>query len=344
MHLIMYKRIRKELLLFLLLIMFGTSCSEMRENTTEKEVTVTLKLSGDFNVDVTQDPLTKASSNDAYGINVYYDKQGDGKTDDVYAYGLFDNIAAMTITLLSGHKYKFTCALVKDAKNTLFYGQAFGSSYSGYAYPFQTTSSGSTPIGNRFIINESNIYLSGLGSGEVHLKSISSPSSSNATSYASVNRFYGETDQYEPVPNGTVDIFLKRVVFGARFIVTGVQNGSVTISCSPIFNKTVTSDYYGPETIYSFNNPYDCWKNETPLSFNVKVDYTSNRGGTLWNLSKTQSVTFRRNIMTTITINLTHDLSDASFVFSEEPFGDENIITIGINTDGLIDIIVNPND
>ncbi|MCR5710497.1 MAG: hypothetical protein K6G79_08460 [Bacteroidales bacterium] len=329
------------------LVFVLTGCSDLTKSqlTQEKEIAVTLNLKGDFDVEVTQNPLTKATSTDAYGINVYYDKESDGVTNDVYAYGLFDNVAAMTITLLSGHKYKFTCALIKDAKNVLYYGQAFGNSYSGYAYPFQTTSSGSTQLGNRFIINENNIYLSGLGSGGVHLKSNSSPTSSNATTHACVNRFYGETDQYEPVQNGTVDIYLKRVIFGAKFVVTGVQNGSVNVSCSPLINSTFTSDYTGPERIFSFADPYNCWKNETPETWTVSIDYTSDRGGTLWNLSKSQSVTFKRNVLTTVYINLTLDLSDASFILStEEPFGDDNDITIGINTDGLIDIIVNPND
>lgn len=311
-------------------------------------MTVALKLSGDFSVDVTQDPLTKASSNDAYGINVYYDKEGDGATNDVYAYGLFDNVAAMTITLLSGHKYKFTCGLVKDAKTVLYFGQAFSNAYSGYAYPFQTTSSGSTQIGNRFIIG-SGVSLSGIGAGGVHLKNNTSPSSSNSTQYASINRFYGETDQYEPVPNGTVDIYLKRVVFGAKFVVNGVQEGSVRVACGDFYNRTYSEDDLGTEIIYTFLNPYDCWNwekinpNQTSsFSATCSIAYTSNRGGTLWNLDTSQSITFKRNVMTTVTINLSPDLSGANFILTEEPMGDDNDINIGINTSGLIDIIVNP--
>ena len=323
----------------------------MTESSTEKEVIVALKLLGDFNVDITQDPLTKASSDDAYGINVYYDKESDGVTNDVYAYGLFDNVAAMSITLLSGHKYKFTCGLIKNAKNILYFGQAFNNSYSGYAYPFQTTSSGSTRVENRFIINESNIYLSGISGGNVHLKSNSSPSSSNATHHASVNRFYGETDQYVPVPNGTVDIYLKRVIFGAKFVISGVQEGSAQVTCGDFFSNTYTSDDSGLETIYTFTSPYTCWKYEEDYpgetyssAANVTINYTSDRGGTLWNLSNSQSVTFKRNVMTTVYINLNPDLSGAQFTLTEEPMGDDNDIYIGIDGNTLIDINVNPND
>ena len=325
--------------------------SLINENGVTKPVTVSLNLKGEFDVEVTQDPLTKAASNDAYGINVYYDKESDGVTNDVFAYGLFDNVPAMTITLLSGHKYRFACALIKDAKNGLYYGQAFGNSYSGYAYPFQTSSSGSTQVGNRFIINENNIYLSGIGSGGAHLKATSSPSTSNATNYASVNRFYGETDQYTPVPNGTVEIYLKRVVFGAKFVVNGVREGSVNVTCCNFYNRTYTTNDTGTETIYTFSNPYECcnWEKSNPIqthsvSANCSIAYTSDRGGTLWNLSNSQSITFKRNVMTTVTINLSPDFSGAMLTMTEEPLDDDNDINIGINGNSLIDITVNPNN
>lgn len=346
---------KKAIISLFLISVIMISCSDSGQFVLaddEGSVTVALKLTGDYGLEVTQDPLTKATSTDAYGINVYYDRESDGVTNDVYAYGLFDNIPDMSITLLSGHKYRFACALIKDAKNVLYYGQAFNNSYSGYAYPFQISTSGSTQLGNRFIINESNIYLSGIGAGGVHLKATTSPSTSNATNYASVNRFYGETDQYTPVPNGTVDIYLKRVVFGAKFVVNGVQEGSVNVTCGSFYNRTYATNDSGTETIYTFSNPYDCWnweKNNSNQTYSLaatcSIAYTSDRGGTLWNLSNnSQSITFKRNVMTTVTINLTPDLSGAYFTMTEEPLGADNDINIGINGNTLIDITVNPNN
>lgn len=341
-------------LALLLPLILGVSClknTNELQHEGEKTFTVALKLSGDYGLEMEQDPLTKAASNDAYGINVYYDREGDGKTDDVYAYGLFDNVPAMSITLISNHKYRFACGLVKDAKNVLYYGQAFGNTFSGYAYPFRTNASGSTQLGNVFLINETNTYLSGIGAGGVHLKANTAPSTGNATQYASINRFYGETDQYVPVPNGTVDIYLKRVVFGARFVVSGLQEGSAQVKAGNFYNRTYTANDAGTETIYTFENPYTCWNweksnTDTPYSFapTVSVTYTSNRGGTLWNLSKNQTVTFKRNVMTTVNINLTPDLSGATFTITEEPMDDDNDIYIGIDGNTLIDIDVNPNN
>ncbi len=306
-------------------------------------VTVSLNLTGEFDVDVSQEPLTKAATSyDVYGINVYYDKDGDGTTDDIYAYGVFDNVADMSITMLSNHKYKVCCTLIKNGRNTLYFGQAFDNAYTGYAYPFQTKASGSTLLNNKFIIGTST-YLSGIKSGKAHIKATTSPSADNATPNASVNRFYGETDQYEPVPNGTIEVYLKRVVFGAKFVVSGVKEGTLQVTCGEFFDKTYSKDDSGSENIYSFTDIYTCWQKETPITFTLSFKYTSDRG-TLWDISQTQSISFKRNVMTTVNITLKPDLSGGLFDLTEEPLDADNDINIGINTDGLIDINVNPSE
>ena len=339
----------KKIFLYLTIFLTGASmlgsCQKSKNTAgpAGEPVTVSLKVSGEFEVEVTQDPITKATTSyDAYGINIYYDKEGDGTTNDIYAYGLFDNVADMCITMLSNHKYRVCCTLVKDARKTLYFGQAFNNAYSGYAYPFQTNSSGSTLLNNKFIIGTTT-YFSGMSSGKAHIITTTSPSSSNATPNASINRFYGETDQYEPVPNGTIEIYLKRVVFGAKFVVNGVKEGTLQVTCGDFFNKTYTADDAGAENIYSFTDTYTCWQKETPLALSIGFTYISDRGS-LWKISQSQDITFKRNVMTTVDITLKPDLSGGLFDFEEEPMDDDNDINIGINTDGLIDIIVNPNE
>lgn len=322
------------------------SCSKKAEEIVPEgeKVVVSLNVTGDFDVDVTQDPITRAGSgNDAYGINVYYDKEGDNTTNDLYAYGLFDNVADMSITLLSNHKYRVVCSLVKDAKTTLYYGQAFNNAYSGYCYPFQTNTSNSTLVGNQFIIG-TGTYFTGIGSGNAHLATTTSPSTTNSSAYArGVNRFYGETDQYEPVPNGTIDVYLKRTVFGAQFVVSGLQEGTATITCGDFYNTTVSADTEGQQYLYTFPDVRGVWQNDLPHVATATVTYTSNRGS-LWNITQTKNIQFKRNVMTTVNVQLSPDLSGFIFQLEEEGLGDENDINMGINTDGLIDIIVNPNN
>ena len=314
-----------------------TSCSKTSDSKKEEGemMKVKLNLAGDFDVDVSQDPLTRAeSSTDAYAINVTYDN---GK----YAYGLFDNVGDMTITLLSNHTYTFECTLIKDARNTLFFGQAFNNTYSGYAYPFQTNSSNSTMITNSFVVG-SGTYFTGFNNGSAHMASTTSPSTSNAMSYPNTNRFYGKTTNYEPVHNGVINIYLKRAVFGARFVVSGLQEGSLSLQCGDFFSRTVTADgTYG--RLYTFTNPATVAMNDTPLVATLTANYSSSRGS-LWNLTQTQDIQFKRNVWTTVYVQLNPDLSAATFTVTEEEMGEDNIINMGINTDGLIDIIVNPED
>lgn len=330
------------------LMLWGSSCqkSDIVKDDGE-QITVSLNLDRDFDVTVDQDPITKATSNDVYGINVLWDAEGDGTINDYYAYGLFDNVQDMQITLLSHHKYSFYVRLVKDAKNTLFFGQAFNNSYSGFCYPFQTNSSGSTLLNNKFILGTNN-YFTGLNRGDAHLKNETSPSSSNYTRCAGINSFYGTTTDYEPIPNGTVDIYLKRYIFGVNIIINGVTNseGSLNIKCGGQYgindtnkwlDKTVTNNFELGEQIHSFA----VLSNET-FNQQIALSFTSNRGPT-WNLTQTQIIQFKRNVMTTVNITLNPDLSGALFDLVEEEL-DENDIDLGINTDGYIDIDVNPNN
>ena len=112
-------------------------------------VTVSFAVKGDITINEEPLPLSRAAgveteSTDLYGINIYYDKDKDGKINDVYGYGLFDNVADMTVSLLTGYKYKFICSLVKDGKNKILNAKATKSSsyssYAGYGAPFWKSS------------------------------------------------------------------------------------------------------------------------------------------------------------------------------------------------------------
>ena len=300
---------------------------------------ISFNFCGDINV--SQEALGRGvATDDVYGFNVYYDKEKDEVIDDLYAYGVFDNKEDMNIALLSGYKYKFECTLVKNGKKTLYYGQAFNNAYTGVCYPFQTNSAKSTMIENKFTIGTST-YLSGIKKGDAHLASVT-PTTSNANKYASVNRFYGETNNYTPTKNGQVTIDLKRVVFGAKFVITGVQEGSLTASCGNFWSKTTTIDDEGTATIYSYPDVYDCWKNESKLTETVTLKFTSDHG-ILWDLSSSTTVTFKRNVMTTVNINVSPDLSSGSFSLEVEALEeDANYIDLEINSDGVIDTPVNP--
>lgn len=338
------------------LLLLFTACTNDNDGINylveEQPESYVISLNPDAGFNVTNEASTRGTAtNDLYAINVYYDKNSDGNINTHYAYGFFDNKEDMIITLLARHKYKFECTLVKDGKNSLFYGQAFNNSYPGYAYPFQTTSSGSTLLENKFVISES-VYLPGIKSGNAHVKATTSPSTSNSTPYASVNRYYGETTDYEPVKGGKVSIYLKRTVFGAKFVIKGITKGTLTADCkigdTAIWNVTTSKDDNGTAKLYSYNDLYDCWLNESNLEGTVTISF--NVPAERWdqddiNITASQKVTFKRNVLTTVNIDVTTpDLksSGAIFKLEEEEF-EENNIDLYLTSDGTIDIIIDPN-
>ncbi|MBR3703136.1 MAG: hypothetical protein IKM12_06270 [Alistipes sp.] len=310
----------------LLLMLIVTACSEDDSASSTPPVekyTVSLALGGE--ISVTDEPMTRGTAtNHIYGINVYYDKDGDGNTDDLYGYGLFDNIEDMTIELLSNHKYKFECSLVKDGKTTLYYGpDLIFPTASGYHAPFGLSNNGRNPtlLENKFILG-TNKYFGGLWSGYTFSADIVSGN-------AGVNRFYGELADYTPTQGGVATIFLKRVVFGVKFIITGVQDETIDVF-SNFWDFSITEDYESDEKIFTFDDVRDCWKNETP--YEAKITLSS---------AGTHTVIFKRNTLTTITINLS---SPSVIHINEENWSDDNLIDLEINTDGVIDTPVVPTE
>ena len=102
----------------------------------------------------------------------------------------------------------------------------------------------------------------------------------------------------------------------------------------------MTEDYESDERIFTFYDVYDCWKNETPYNAKIKFTFTSTTGSSN-NISRTQTVTFKRNTLTTITINVS---PTSGLSITEEDWGEDNLIDLEINTDGVIDTPVVPTE
>lgn len=331
------KKMRR-IILFLLLGVFAfllSSCNkEIPKDEEQTTYVVSLNFVGD--ISVTDEPLTKGTAtNDLYGINVYYDGTEANNISDIYAYGLFDNIGDMTIPLLSGHKYKFECTLVKNGKTKLE-----SSNVGKYEAPFGQI------LQNQFIVG-SNTVMSGIKVGKSRMKG-----DATDTETPKLDRYYGETTNYVPTVGGSVVINLLRTVFGAKFIITGLVNdGTLTASCSKDANTssekywtlTTTENVEGSAIIYTFPDVYGCWANQQTYTLGgvVSTSYDSNRGA-IWDISATNNVTWKRNVLTTVTINMSPDQSGGGIVITEEAMGTDNEINVGINGDGVIDTDVEP--
>lgn len=318
------------------------SCQNLQDSKDSEPEYVTVHLG------TTGEIQTKsASTDDLYGINVYYDSSKDGNSDTHYAYGVFDNKEDMSISLLAGYTYKFECTLVKDGKTALYCGQYGGNTFSGYAKPFQTNVSASTQLSNSFVYKGTD-YLSGITSGAATVKSVSKGYEDKEI--PSIQRYYGEVSGYKPVSGGVVKIPLKKTVFGARIIINKVSEGQLKADCvinsnsETILSGVSTSKLYDSGAIlYSFPDVRDCWENETALDATVNWNFTSSAFDQ-WNQKGTKNVSFKRNALTTITVACTPDNSSGSVGLNEETIGEDNNIYLYLNSDGVIVVGVDPSE
>ena len=356
----------------------ATAGTEDTQQSVGETVNVSFAFKGDITIE--ESPLFKAAgeeteSTDLYGISVYYDKERDGNIDDVYGYGLFDNIADMNISLLTGYKYKFVCSLVKDGKNEVaynnyrfYYYSSYSSSTKGYCLPFchsyqsyeedsfdYSYDSGTpTPVGNEFILGSSS-HLTGLGKGGTNNFKAGEDTAiygyntyswdydnGGYKQYPETDRYYGETTDYVPTEGGVVSIEMKRCVFGMKLNVTGVIDGSLTIFFNDNSGSTtsyysayividgITSDYIAEENIYTFEDIYQCWSDAMRSNTYYKDMYMHivwNRGNNVTQTLETKQVSFKRNVLTTVNVNLNGASDENGFNLDIESgeMTDENV-------------------
>lgn len=315
-------------------------------------LTVSLNLAGDFSVDVTQDPLTRAAStDDTYALNVYYDKEGDGTVNDIYAYGLFDNVADMTITLLSNHKYDIYCSLIKDAKTYLSdyfsltnnglaitfdqVGPFYYYYYDGYSSEDFNNSSYYLQT-NRFFYNSNELlyYYNGVDATTTsyssksglyfELKDIREGELLKKKYPTCTDWFYGEVNKY--TPNGevaTMDIELKRVGFRLKYELSGVTDGEVTVKVynndrTFINSTTNTASYESEEQFIAFYDTYSAWLYADNYTENLTVAVVWKRGIGVTQDLGTKTIQVKRNCLNNIRIALTSDDKGAGISLNTE--------------------------
>ena len=181
--------------------------------------TVQLGFGGEW--DITYEPLTRGNdNNDLYGIQVYSAPIDENSTSTIwtpFAYGLYDDVSNVSISLLKGFKYKFEASMVVDGKNKLrLYSDGYSSPFLKYGLNYSCLN-----VTNGFIYSSAN-YISdcnkGLCDGATYLKG--EPDSYN---HPNTERYYGIFEGYVPEEssNDKVKIHMKRTSFGAKFIAQG---------------------------------------------------------------------------------------------------------------------------
>jgi hypothetical protein len=326
--------------LFILLATLGfISCSTSDDptnetTTTPKEYVISLGFSGEI-TSIEDTPLTKAVSNNLYGIQVYL-MPTNGTEYQPYAYGLFDDISNITIKLLEGYKYKFACTMVTDGKSKIAH-----SSNDGYDFPFLLF--GEHGSGPTLIIENKLI------SSKYEISSIDNGSSGLAVdrevyNRPNIDRYYGAIADYIPVENSSVSIDMKRVSFGVKIIADGLTEGSLNISLDKAPSMTITYPNTSVQDIFTFSNTYPYGMTWTQDGYTEKVSMTiswTKADGAVVPLV-TQDITFTRNKLTTITVKVKDNSINNGVDISQESasMGDGGSVTI--DTSNSDDTTVTP--
>ncbi len=308
-----------------------------------EKIVVSLGLGGE--ITMSESPLSRTagaetSSQDLYAINVYYDKNKDGNIRYNYAYGIFDNTNDMVITLLTGYKYKFECTYVPNGKAfSTYYNEIYKYGQSIFAIADKNGwSSTNPPIANEFVASEG-LYFTNIKYGLCYNNNSEKYGPSNA------DRYYGQLDNYSPSVGEKAVIDMTRCAFGFKIIVSGLSDGTLSLgSCFGDSNSIwVSENGVAVDEIRAFRNVYDCWRSSQEYSVTESMSIKWTRGNGVTQDLGSQSITFKRNVLTTVNINLTGSSSDTGIGLNimSGDMGDSSL-NININADGTVDTNVDP--
>ncbi|NYI50666.1 hypothetical protein [Macellibacteroides fermentans] len=301
---------KKKLLSMFSILLLLSSCStqdepELTPPLDAKTYTVSFGLTGEI-TSITDSPLTRAVSNDLYGIQVYSIPDstfagGTYQSEKPYAYGIFDDKAKMSIKLMAGYKYRFVCTMLVDAKSRLPY---YGSYYN--IMPFNISGNNSQQEFSIFNYSTYN-YFFNLQSGYTQL----SASIGDFFGYRpNVDRYYGETINYVPTKDSTVTINMNRMVFGAKFVAEGMESGKLYIQIQDAPLLTLEAPNTEVQDIFTFSSvSYPGW--DDPMTGKY-VDYYEDISVSINWLNAdsvkvpiaTQNIRFTRNKLTTIKVRV----------------------------------------
>lgn len=314
----------------------GSTSSNQEPKTTSKEYTVHLGFGGEI-TNISTSPLTKAATvdTDLYGIQVYSCPAADSisPTYSYYAYGLFDNKSDMTVNLLQGYIYKFICTMVVDGKDKIYH-YTTNNKYTYYS-PFFIYS-GTDTLNNKFMYSTTS-YMYGLYEGWA---SINSNNSIIGAQRPNVDRYYGELAAFVPADNKSATISMKRVVYGAKFIAEGLTEGKLEISMKDapsiyiVYPDTTVQDIFTFENLNSYSNSMAWTGDNYSESISTSITWTKADGATV--PLATQDITFKRNMLTTITVKVNDTSTKSGITLSTEStgMGDGGSVTINGSSSG----------
>lgn len=303
-----------------------------------KEYVVSLGFTGE--ISVSESPLSRASGNDLYGIQVYSCPNVDGATTYTkYAYGLFDDTSLMKIKLFEGYKYMFRATMIVDGKDKI--DRYSGKDGENYEEPFVDAKAGYTTKSNDFNYSTEEALVGfncGITSSSTSLKIGGTYTRPNT------DRYYGEISDYVPMKNGNLTIDMKRVVLGAKFIADTFTEGTLNIAMEGAPSKTITyietNDEIYSQDIYTLSNLLKAYTIED-YSETIPTTITWTKADGVVVPLGTHDITFKRNVLTTVTIKVADVTTENGIGFELETteMGAEDIT---IENGEIVDTNVTP--
>lgn len=313
-------------LLFLPLLVLCLSGCMMEELDKEspaqeaKEYLVPIKMAGEI-LEIEEGPLTKAGeNNDLYGFQIN-SKKAEETSYSPYAYGLFDDISNVKIKLISGAEYEFVCTMVRDGKNKIssnIDNKVFGN-------PFSIQKE------NKFVYSASESHNYGFCRGLSHMKDEAFYDLPNT------DRYYGVIENISPASITSIQLNMKRMVFGLKCVAEGLTEGELKIRLvgyrdanSPYFFIKANNLQY-VENIFTFNE----FENSDVFSKNYTLEAVLIHADNTQEIIVSKLVTFKRNKKTIITIKINKDANDTgtkgvNVVLDDEPMTDgDNVVIDG---------------
>lgn len=295
---------RTKFLVCVLAVLGLTNCSKEEHIETESQsperIEFGFSLGGEISVDT--EPLSSLTrsveANDLIGVQVYAVQEN--ASLQAYAYGLFDNVGKLRISLIKGNKYLFKTTLLKEAKTKLRRypnDWANGSNKPVFFFePFQLPGSTDSEIGceltnaftysNSIVMEGLNKGLSDVGSGSVH--KVKRPN---------LVRYYGETE-FVATEGTKISIDLLKTVFGVRYSVKNLINGSVRFQVEGAIAANTGAQ--SVDLIYTFEQLST--RTDYSESVNVTAIWINDRQEEIPVAS--QQVSFSRSMRTTLTIDM----------------------------------------
>ena len=291
----------KKILFYAMMLFMSLSCSNDDlgggEGIEGKEYMVKIGFEGE--ISISESPLLKSSASDLYGVQIYVKDNGSGEYKP-YAYGLFDDPSLMDVKLIGGNVYKFESTMIEDGKNRIYHGSSLN-----YYSPFSAIKSSYAPLNNEFVYSSSD-FMRRLSSG---LSDIEKEEFIMDSYYRlNVIRFYGVHSDYKPSDKNIVTINMKKVCFGAKFVVEGLTGGKVVIDIKNAPQMEIVHPAVSVQDIFTFEGRLgsENWINDD-YSESVHVSISWHKSDGSVKPVSSDNINFKRNKLTTITVKLSGD-------------------------------------